>query len=325
MVLLMKNKLKSGADGILIFLVSCIATHLVIKFIIFNFINDEHVRLQMNTFLGLCYGPLIYLYARKLYRPEFAPFTRWYVFIPFILATIAYFSVASVLIVAPAKGYGILNWYNNFTFYAIITSDVFYTCLSLKLAALTDKKQFREIRLLRQIAYAFLFMSFVAVCSYILNLLGYQVNILVRTISYSVFLLLCVVILRHRFLILQHASGPQINAITKEPEAITGTKQSVAIPETHIVDEGVPEVKKSILTKEEQQHVWHQLEAQMKTSKVFKDGTLSLDKLVTLTGINKYHISETLNDYAGKSFYQYINEYRVEFAIAQMKYKKKFR
>lgn len=58
----------------------------------------------------------------------------------------------------------------------------------------------------------------------------------------------------------------------------------------------------------------------MKTAKVFKDGTLSLDKLVTLTGINKYHISETLNDYIGKSFYQYINEYRVEFAIAQMKY-----
>lgn len=320
MILLIKNKLKSGADDILIFLVSCIATHLAIKFIIFNFINDEHVRLQMNTFLGLCYGPLIYLYARKLSQPAFVPFTRWYVFIPFVIATIGYFSVASALIVAPVKGYEILSWYNNLTFYAIITSDIFYTLLSLKFARQIDKKQFREIRLVRQIAYAFLFMSALAVCSYISGLFGYQANILVRTISYSVFLLLCVVILRHRFLILQNTSAPAINTIFGTQETTTDTRQSVTIPEIHVVKETLAEVKKSILTKEEQQHVWNQLEAQMKTSKVFKDGTLSLDKLVTITGINKYHISETLNDYAGKPFYQYINEYRVEFAIAQMKY-----
>lgn len=249
MVLLIKNKLKSGADDILIFLVSCIATHLVIKFIIFNFIHDEHVRLQMNTFLGLCYGPLIYFYARKLLQPKFIPFTRWYVFIPFVLATIAYFSVASVLIAAPAKGYRILNWYNNLTFYAIIASDIFYTFLSLKFARQIDKKQFREIRLLRQIAYAFLFMSIVGVCSYISGLMGYQVNTLVRTVSYSVFLLLCVVILRHRFLLLQNVSEPIINALVKEQIIITDSKETVTIvPQAAAQIEVIAEVKKSILT-----------------------------------------------------------------------------
>jgi AraC-like DNA-binding protein len=50
----------------------------------------------------------------------------------------------------------------------------------------------------------------------------------------------------------------------------------------------------------------------------FKACDLNLDKLASLTGINKYHLSETLNGFVGKSFYQYINEYRVSYALKQM-------
>ena len=51
---------------------------------------------------------------------------------------------------------------------------------------------------------------------------------------------------------------------------------------------------------------------------VFADCDLNLDKLAALTGVNKYHLSETLNNFAGKSFYQYVNEYRIAYSLKQM-------
>lgn len=48
--------------------------------------------------------------------------------------------------------------------------------------------------------------------------------------------------------------------------------------------------------------------------KLYLDGDLSLTKLAELTGIKKHHVSEVLNRYADKNFYQFINEYRIAFA-----------
>jgi len=76
--------------------------------------------------------------------------------------------------------------------------------------------------------------------------------------------------------------------------------------------------RKSPLTAQKQQEIWESLENHLRDRKLFADSELNLDKLAQATGINKYHISETLNTYAKKTFYQYINEYRIQYAITQM-------
>jgi AraC-like DNA-binding protein len=317
MLLLLKSKLRSGADEILIFLVACIATHLLIKFVIFNFVGDVHVRLQMNTFLGFCYGPLLYLYTKKVKDPLFIPSTKWFVFIPFILAMIGYFSVASVLIAAPESGYTMLDWYNKLTFWSIIPTETFYALLSLRIAKSINQIQLREIKLVRQIAFALLLLCFIGSVFYALSAV-YQANTIVRTLCYSIFVLLCVTILRYRFLSLQSMPEKKESDLDINNGSVLSRQITVHDLASMKPEEG--DIRKSILTHEEQVNVWNQLEVLMKTGKVFTDGGLNLDKLAELTVLNKYHISETLNSYAQKSFYQYINEYRVQFAIDQMKY-----
>ncbi len=52
----------------------------------------------------------------------------------------------------------------------------------------------------------------------------------------------------------------------------------------------------------------------MQDSEVWKDTELSISKLANQTSIPKYHISEVLNGHLGKSFYVFVNEYRIEYA-----------
>jgi AraC-like DNA-binding protein len=318
-ILLFKSKQRSGADEILIFLVACIATHLLIKFVIFNFVGDVHVRLQMNTFLGFCYGPLLYLYTKKIKNPQFIPSTKWFVFIPFVLAMIGYFSVASVLVAAPQSGYKMLDWYNKLTFWSIIPTEAFYALLSLRIARSIPQTQFREIKLVKQIAFALLFLCFVGAVFFALSNV-FQANILVRTLCYSGFVLLCVIILRYRFLSLQSMQEKKVYDLSVNNGIVPSADQHVTVAAITNLKPEEAEIKKSILTQEEQINIWNQLEVQMKTSKIFTDGALNLDKLTELTGISKYHISETLNSYGQKTFYQYVNEYRIQFAVDQMRY-----
>lgn len=55
-------------------------------------------------------------------------------------------------------------------------------------------------------------------------------------------------------------------------------------------------------------------------TRMFTDADPTPDKLAAAIGINKYHLSETLNSYACKTFYQFINELRIERAIQQMQF-----
>lgn len=52
----------------------------------------------------------------------------------------------------------------------------------------------------------------------------------------------------------------------------------------------------------------------MDESEIWKDAELSIAKLAAQTSISKHQLSEVLNEYLGKSFYVFVNEYRVEYA-----------
>lgn len=53
--------------------------------------------------------------------------------------------------------------------------------------------------------------------------------------------------------------------------------------------------------------------------KLYLDSDLTLDRLATLTGLSKHHLSEVLNRHAGKNFYEFINGYRIDFVCTRLK------
>lgn len=318
--LLWKNKLRKGADDLLILLVGCIATHLAIKFVIFNFINDEQVRYQMNTFMGLCYGPLLYLYAIKARDASFVPASKWYVFLPFIIGAISYFTVAGVLFYSSSAGYRLLKSYNEISFWVLVLSDLFFVCLAMR-----ETKNYkldtiaREKQMVQRIAYCFMVISALSFVFYFITYVsGKGYSIIFRSIIYAILAGLSVMIIRYKYVAVNNATEPQM----PEETALSGTGITEHQSEENTIEDLVPAlgplVRKPVLSQEEQRQIWISLEQQIKQNKIFTDSELNLDKLAQATGINKYHISETLNSFAHKTFYQYINEYRIDFALHQM-------
>ncbi len=324
--LLWKNKLRSSADDLLILLVACIGTHLAIKFVIYNFINDVQVRYQMNTFIGFCYGPLLYLYALKIKNPAFLPASRWYVFLPFIIGAIAYFTVAGVLFLSDRSGYQLLDWYNQISFWTLIPADFLFVFLSLHIARHCPPEMQKEQKIIERIAYCFLCISILAPVFYFSGQFwGKDAPFFFRSVIYAMLSGLSVMIIRYKYVAVsaavqaapdgiaevQKAGTPEALPVVHREEATAEKNETIAVTEVAI--------RKRALSEEEQRQVWLVLEERLQAGKLFADSELNLDKLAQLTGINKYHISETLNNYAHKSFYQYINEYRIDFALGQMR------
>lgn len=306
--LLWRNKLRSSGDDLLILLVACIASHLAIKFFIFNFIADQHVRHQMNTFIGFCYGPLLYLYALKVsHEKSFIPASKWYVFLPFILGAIAYFTVAGVLFLSRYSDYRLLTWYNNISTFLIIATELCFTFLALQVSRkYLSAEKLKEKKMIERIAICFCLISTLSIPFFISSYVADLVHpLLLRSIVYVVLTYLCIWIGYHRLLMNNHPrTGTYLinDATLEKMEA--GKDRTLQ--------------RKSPLSEERQKEIWEILESQVKDHKIFADSELNLDKLSMATGINKYHISETLNTYAQKSFYQYINEYRIHYALTQM-------
>ena len=319
-VLLWKNKLRSTPDGLLILFIMCIACHLTIKFVIYNFINDAQVRHQMNTFIGFCYGPLLYLYSLKVSDDRFIPASKWYVFIPVIVAAIAYFTVAGVLYFSNTSGYILLNWYNHGTGLSILASDVFYVFLALrnrKKYLGIDKK--KEKQMIGVISNYFLLIVFSSIPFYIaMYVFGFQDMILFRSTAYAILTCLCVTIVYYKYVVFAGQNDMEyfVGENVAWNEFVTINKENAA----NLSDNKTPETpaKRFTLPSDRQKEIWDKLESHMVQARLFTDSDLNLDKLAQLTGINKYHISETLNTYAQKPFYQYINEYRIRYAIEKI-------
>lgn len=296
---LWKNRLRSSADSLLILLVACIASHLAIKFVIYNFVSDLQVRQQMNTFIGYCYGPLLYLYTLKVKDNHFIPASKWYVFVPFVLGAIAYFTIAGVLFVSNFSDYRLLKWYNDLSTVTMLASELCFIFLSFRINRKhIGAEKAREKRMIKRIASCFLTIAVLSIAFFISSYLYDTSDLLIfRSIIYAMLTGICIMIGYYSIFQDQKSTNAIVVAETSS-EKMVG--------------------KKAPLSPERQKEIWDTLEHHLHEHKTFTDSELSLDKLAMATGINKYHVSETLNSYAQRSFYQYINEYRIQYAIDQM-------
>jgi len=313
--------LKSKADTLLILLLLCIAAHLATKFYIYTFVNDAHIRFQMNTFIGYCYGPLLYLYALKNKDESFIPASRWYVFLPFVFGAIGYLTVVCVLYFSQPAGYAALHFYNTTSTWSMLTVGSIFPLLALRHARKDLLHKPQEKQLVEWISYGLLTISAVSVIYQMIHYAGWVRDkdlISCRDIVYSVLLIICFVIIRYKYVAVIPAAPPQ------ETPAITTIASVTAISPVAdagpVLDTPVPPVRKTQLSTAEHKEIMQKLEHHLRNTRMFTDADLTLDKLAAAIGISKYHLSETLNSYACKTFYQFINELRIECAIQQMQF-----
>ncbi|WP_415327275.1 helix-turn-helix domain-containing protein [Chryseobacterium sp. MMS23-Vi53] len=306
--LLQFRERKSPSNYLFICLLSAIAVHLTIKFVIFNFIPDESIRQQMNTFIGASYGPLIYLYTLSKIKKDFSVAKKWYTFIPLFILMIGYLTVSCVFFVLNRVDQKLLDLYNDISLYILFTINFYYPLKSLLIINKIQYKFLEKIEydIITRISYCILFMELGVVASKTLLYLypeeNHLINISIRTIAYFLLLVICLLIVRKSFKTeITHFQG--INAQNDFKVAVNQNFNEEKIS-LNTVDY---EMKFSEL--------WQKMDQSVKQKQLFRDCDLNLDQLALKTEINKYQISEMLNGYRQKPFYRYINEYRIEYFI----------
>lgn len=305
---LYSTKLRKSTDTFLFVLVLCIVVHLSIKFIIYHFVDEPNVRKAMNTFIGFSYTPIVYLLALSEAKRKKDMLSNWYLFIPIVIVTIGFFSTATVLYAAPLEGIGVLQHYN-------IVSSLTFIPFAIILSIKTLYFSYRNLvpsdirRLIIRISMILLVLNCIGLVYYCIgNVDLYGGDLLIRSIAYASLAIICILIAQYRFTNITHE-----NVLSKELTNLNLNNEPYEemVSESIVVHKPDQRERKDILTKERMSEIWDKLETGMKSERYYKDSELTLEKLAQLVHENKYYISETLNNYANKPFYTYINEYRV--------------
>lgn len=76
---------------------------------------------------------------------------------------------------------------------------------------------------------------------------------------------------------------------------------------------------RSALPETRQIEIADRLELAMRTDKLHRDPLLSLSTLAARVAVTPNHLSQVLNDHLGQSFFDYVNRWRVEDAIARIR------
>jgi len=63
----------------------------------------------------------------------------------------------------------------------------------------------------------------------------------------------------------------------------------------------------------------------MQEQQTYLDNQLTLTRLAQIVGISTHHLSEVLNQHEGKNFYQFVNEYRINYICEKMKHDKEIK
>ncbi|GAA5087814.1 helix-turn-helix domain-containing protein [Chryseobacterium ginsengisoli] len=304
--LLQFREKKSPSNYLFICLLSAIAVHLIIKFVIFNFIPDESIRQQMNTFIGASYGPLIYLYTLSKTKKDFYVAKKWYTFIPLFVLMIGYLTVSCVFFVLNHVDQKLLDLYNDISLYVLFIINLYYPIKSL---FIINKSQFKHLEkieydVIARISYCILFMEVLVIASqtllYIYPEKYHLINISTRTVAYFLLLIICLLIVRKSL----------------KTEIISLKEIDLQNDFKIAVNQNFNEEKLSLNTVDYEikfSELWQKMDQSVKQKQLFRDCDLNLDQLALKTEINKYQISEMLNGYKHKPFYRYINEYRIEY------------
>lgn len=278
------------AESYLLLFLLLMASHLIVKFVLLEVLDQEELFDNMVTSFSLGYGPLVFFYFQSK-RKGILLKRRTHIlhFLPLVLCTIAYV-LASIRL---GKGYdaALVNNYTRIMGLAVVASQVSYFTYLL-LSLYRNKMDHSEVNWLKLPLWVAL-LPYLTLVVIALTSENYRI---IRMMAYASMFIWVVAILRTYY-----------------------TQKDVSLPlesEDDLPPEPSPAEKyqRSSLTEHQAQLYLEKLQGLMSEQKLYLDPELSLGDLATRLDIPKHHLTEVLNTHLNKSFYQFINAYRIEEA-----------
>lgn len=317
LLLMYNSKHRKPFDVLIKLLLLFVFFHLGTKFIIYA-IPTGLFQKGFVTFIDLAYGPLLWMITQKLKHDTYRPAKHWFLYLPTLVAACFFIGITLNRILSGTMPLKIFEIYN-----AIATIVVLPFLLIFSIISLWESKQIpdfwiTERKLVKRISILFLLTSavfiFLMFPGYLFNL-SLMPTFVGRMIFYSVLVIICILIFQY-LLVSQAERAGNMNLFSEkafqeqEPKPLFLNKQN-----TNSVIEIETLAKPTPSNTKHQQLIMEKLDQWMQDKKIYKDPELNLDTLSEMTKISRHQISETLNHYLGKSYYAYINEYRIKEVI----------
>jgi AraC-like DNA-binding protein len=227
-----------------------------------------------------------------------------------------FFTIAVKIVYHPDRAVSLLAYYNSITSYLIIASCIIFPVMTLMLSQRMPAFWKSEQRLIRKIACCFLVVPAIWLITNIIQpfhvLNAHDLNITIRIIAYSNLLAISVFIVRYRM------TAHVISDVDEEeivPASLDLPAPAILVQEQETLSVAVqpaPLVRKTVLSESQQAAIAERLALLMEEKKVYTDPDLTLEKLASLMKTPRHHVSEVLNQYLHRSFYQFINDYRMQ-------------
>lgn len=312
---------KNSSDTIISWFPVWVFLHLGVGFFLHTFFPNAEIHKQYYTFITLIYPPLLWVYTEQLSgRHTRIRRKNIYLFLPALAAAIVYLIIAVYVIAHGGKTPFYILHYNKAVGYISMVLYPLFGILSLRELKHIPAFWQTEKRLVKFISIIFLMNIVVFVVFTINNQMPkgsrftFDTHIWGRIYTYVSLLSICLAIGRMKVLSLMHTHTDLVQEDVKEA---TTMLQPVEITET---PEALPaevsgSTKKSSLSTVQQAQIARQIKWWMQEKALYKDAELNLDKLAAAMDVSRHHLSETLNQFLGQTFYQFINEYRIKEVV----------
>ncbi len=284
--------------------------HIVTKFFLLFILQSNYPYGTIATGFSLFYAPYFFIITSEIVNQPVSKKAISLHLLPFAIG-----SVFFLLIVFFRSDQAIINdgiiAYNNVNLTVTMLSFIIYAVIiKRKLTAYQSPdnhfNQLLQIQLVNNV------ISIILMCGCVIGFLKLLhliyptlIDVDVRATIYLHLLLLPILVIRYK---LKSTHRPSVPIRVNEENI-----QLVALAET------AKRYQKSGLDKTALKLYEDKLMKHMNKNKPYLDADLSLEELAKQTCIPKHHLTQTLNDKVEKSFYQFVNEYRIEEAMRKLK------
>lgn len=257
--------------------------------------------------ITMLYGPLLYLYTETLVRDGHhfnrRELTHFIPFVALLLFTIPLFLMPNEEKIALVGEHGGLDYGPEFFTHIKVVFNLSYIpviLFQLRKYQMKAKDSYstieqRNLDWLKGFIYAFLILALVSVVIHLLSSMEGSQD------KYSDYMLLAVTIFVYS---IGYMGLRQADFFARHDVVAPGEKSEV-VPT-------LDSYSKSGLSEERGKELMEKLERLMETQKPFTNNELSLRDLSEMMDISTHNLTEIINRFAGKNFYDFVNSYRVE-------------
>ncbi|QNF34939.1 AraC family transcriptional regulator [Adhaeribacter swui] len=333
-ILLFIRKPNQLANRLLSLLILCLALQsFLIAFDTQEFLEQRPQLSRISWLLPMVFGPMLYLFIRKLIarNPRLFPIE----IIHFIPVVVALFYLLPYFIQSQEKTIAFLSnldasRHNDFNLIRQVTlfQVLFYLVYSLKTLAQYDKRivntfsnlENKKLIWLKKVVYVLLAIFLAAVLAVTLN--NWYLPVLTELYHYYLHFLIVIILvfwigfktLYQKQIFLKNKAHA---TLSQDGETyLNEFEKDLIIPDGPVTEPmGVPglpkKYRKYTLKPAALQKYYERLNAIMETQKPYRQSNLTIQELADMLQMPRQYLLYLIHEQLGKSFYDFINQYRI--------------